>query len=215
MTKKEFIWLGIRFFGVIYLIKSIGILLRFFTAAAPLGMMFIHPQGASGIIARWSILGSLLEGLPSILLCLYLLFFGKWAFNIIARTSQLTADDLLQKENDTEILIRFLGLRWICGIFLQIIGVISRLFMLGLIKVSPTLTEITEIAKQHGLGDPVKTIRNPLTHQELGSIAFSLLISALLAWYFLGYGKFFINLLNRLWLKASGTNTNQNPVNPV
>jgi len=212
MTKKEFIWLGIRFFGVIYLLRSIPILLKFFAAFVSMGTQFIHPQHASGHIARWSVLGSLAEGLPTILLCFYLLFFGKWAFNIIARTSQLTDGDLLQKENYTEILIRFFGLRCIWSIFVGIIGVFIKLIMLAMIKVSPTLAEIANDPRSE---NHFKDMKMLLTLPGLLTILISILISALLAWYFLKNGKLFINFLNRLWLKAAENDLTRNPVSPV
>lgn len=195
MTKKEFIWLGLRFIGIIYLLKSILVITKLLASFASLGSSLIHPQHASEVLAQWMVLGSLAEHLPSVLLCIYLLFWGKWAFSIIARTSQLSNDDLLQKENYTEILIRFIGLRWIWSIFIGIIGGLIKLIMFAMIKVSPTLAEM---ANNLRFEDRFNDIESLLMLQVMTLI--TILVSALLASYFLKHGKFFINLLNRLWL---------------
>jgi hypothetical protein len=219
MTKKDFIWLVTRAIGLFMAFLSVP-----FIVSSIFSFFIMLKILSAEIMREWLILlnlsGIFLEGAFKTIIVVYLLFFGKTLFNIVQHTSRLSLENVLEKENYTEILIRFLGVWWLWRIVCQACGLISSSFYALILSNPAWLKNIfsgltTDSLEWQELCSRLSKILHPLQQSMIWSILLDILIYSLLAWYFLKHGKFFINLLNRLWLKATRDGVNQNPVNPV
>lgn len=204
MTKKEFVWLVIRAIGMLYLLRIIVAVLMFIVALVTWQM--IVPQGNYTL----SLITQLVYMIKPLLLTLYFLFFGTFIYNLISRCVRSRSEDVSLPAGYCycEIIIRFIGL-WFIGV------IISRLCLsLWLPLQSAIMVYFTrpEHFQQMGLAAFFPSHCGITT---ILGLALYLFFGALAVWYFFKHGKVFINLLNRLWLKASGNSLNQNPVNPV
>jgi len=173
MNKRQFIWLTIRFIGVFWLIKSFGVILK---------IPFL-----GGV--------ALAKQLATVIIILYLLFGGKCIFAIVNRTSRNCHDDLLQKEDYGQILIRFLGIWWLFRIATEISRLLLALAGLLLVRGmtdSPKVDQITSQEMQELLDSMCATV--------LWARAINVIVYAFLAWYLLRCGKLIIRLLRHRWL---------------
>ncbi len=213
MTKKEFIWLVIRFLGIFKLILSLRVILNALPSFVPL-LTLLPPLGASEQVVFFGLLGILLDAVVDILIVIYLLFFGKTIFKIVHRTSNQTLEAVLEKQDYIEILIRFIGFWWLWKIVLRIYHLISGCLLIFVFS-HPERFLLANYIDQE-MSDKFMTKVVELTRQNIAwyTPAYILLYAAL-AWYFLKHGRLFINVLNRLWLGKNTENLNQNPVDPV
>lgn len=208
MTKKDFIWLGIRTIGVYWLIRLIFIMIMLLW---PLGYSLISMTSGAGRVNIFSTcITSFLQIPVPLILMLYFLFGGTLIYKLISHFIRTRPEDL-SKPTDylyCEIIIRFLGL-WCIGL------VISRIcFSLWVPVQTALIFYFTRPAhfQQQNFG---MLFRQYCSIATILSITLYLLTGVIAAWYFLKHGKLFINLLSQLWLKASGKDLNQNPVDPV
>lgn len=209
MTKKQFIWLIIRFVGILKLIFSFGTILL----GIPALLMIFSSYSATGTPERLitiTLFGELLRSAWQILVVVYLVFFGKTIFNIIHRTAAGSLDVTSEEQNYVEILIRFVGFWWLWKFAVQIFGFITTAIWQAVLSHSEWF-----LSNEPGNQEIKEALDRFLDSFQQGMIWYillKLLLYMALAWYFLKHGKFFINLLNRLWLKAAGNDLNQNPV---
>jgi hypothetical protein len=208
MTKKEFIWLGIRTIGFYWLLRLILITVTPLWILGYWLISTITSPDKNNILSTVAI--SIFQIPVPLFLTIYFLFFGTLIYKLISHLVHTQPEDLSKPTGywHCETLIRFIGL--VC---------IGRIIsMLGLTLWGPLQTALMfyltqpERFQQQGFRAFLQYYCNIGT---FFSIAIYLLIAALAAWYFFKHGKFFINLLNRLWLKATENNINQTPVNPV
>ncbi|MHC4926278.1 MAG: hypothetical protein ACYTER_02915 [Planctomycetota bacterium] len=197
MTKKEFIQLVIRFTGIILLITSLSRIIKGFVSG--LAMLMILPDlNPSVLITIWALAGPLVESIIMLIVICYLLFRGKLINNIVNRTSSLESEDLLQKENITEILIRFIAIWWFWKILRQIFSLIYTQISMLLLSHPEWFVEYHDGSKE--FPEKLRELLDPTQEYFLWSTIASIVLYTLLAWYFLKGGKLFINLLTRRWL---------------
>jgi hypothetical protein len=203
MTKKEFIWLVIRFFGLVTLMLSVRPIVNTiltFCVTLPL----FPAEDASEAVVLVSLLPVILDGVFKLLIVVYLLFFGKTLFTIVNRTSTQALDAALVKPDYTEILIRFLGLWWLWLIAGHIFRLIYSLCM-ALILHHPDWL-MSNVVNEPTKSTTLETFTQlnsslyPLQMITIVGLLSNILIYSILAWYFLKHGRYFINLFNRLWL---------------
>ncbi len=206
MTKKEFIWLGIRVIGFYWLIKlalsalaltaTIGFLIKLILSGTSQQTHHYH--------AFWPI--QLSYFLAALALTIYFLFYGKLIYKIISRFAKSQTEDLSKPTGYCycEIIVRFAGL-WYIG---TMISKLSFSFMNTIQSILMVYFTRPEQIQEHGIS---MFFSQSLRPEMLFWTVLFLIPTVIIACYFLKKGKFFIKLLNRLWLKV----TNQNPVNPV
>ncbi|MCD6174328.1 MAG: hypothetical protein J7K65_00995 [Planctomycetes bacterium] len=206
MTKKEFIWLGVRTIGFYWLIKlalsalaltaTIGVLINLILSG--------NSQQTHHYHAFWPI--QLSYFLAALALTIYFLFYGKLVYKIISRFAKSQTEDLSKPTGYCycEIIVRFVGL-WYIG---AMIGRFSLAFMNTIQSILMVYFTRPEQLQKHGISIYFLEYLGP---EMLFWTALFLIPTVIIAWYFLKKGKFFIKLLNRLWLKV----TDQNPVNPA
>ncbi|MCD6174327.1 MAG: hypothetical protein J7K65_00990 [Planctomycetes bacterium] len=207
MTKKEFIWLGIRFLGIFQLIISLRSILAAISTFFVI-LILLPIDSASEKIIFVGLFGSLIDSIVHVLIIIYLLFFGKFIFNIVHRTSSQSLDAVLEKQDYTEILIRFIGFWWLWRVACKLFGALFFVFW------NQTLQILANHFNQE-LMEALSKLQHSIQQNMVWSVLASILLYSVLSWYFLKHGKFFINLLNRLWLGKNEQDLNQNPVNPV
>lgn len=210
MTKKEFIWLGIRFAGLFKLILSVGTIATAIGTIVLLSTMIFPSDTAEGVVFV-TLLSILLDAVVDILIVVYLLWFGKIVFNIIHRTSGHSSEAVLEKQDYTELLIRFIGFWWLWRVVFGIFGLISGWLMISVVS-------YLEYLPSEGSSDGIGVLLSKLSelhHQFARHAPLYIVVYALLAWYFLKRGQIFINWLNHLWLKAIRNNLTRNPVTSV
>src|SRR4030042_1629487 len=88
MTKKQFIWLVIRFIGIIYLIRAVYAFLAMYSYVANLIHFFPYDKEPS-YYASYVLIFQGLANVSVILIAVYLLFCGKIIYRIVNRTSRL------------------------------------------------------------------------------------------------------------------------------
>ena len=208
MTKKEFIWLLIRFLGIFKLVLSLRFILTMIGALS--GTLIILPAStlSEKVVFFISFL-MVLENLSYILVAVYLVFFGKTVFNIIYRTSEKALDTVLEKQNYVEILIRFVGLWWLWESICRVCRAAYTGLMILILSHPKWILSESQLTQE--AENFFSTIMKAFHDNISWNALISILLFAALAFYFLKHGKFFINLLNRLWLKETNQNLIQNP----
>lgn len=209
MIKKDFIWLIIRSVGLFKALVSV----RFIVTAIVTFLLILKVFFADGrplSLISFKLYGIFLESILKVLIAVYLLFFGKFIAKAVHSTSTLELGSPLQKQNYIEILIRFFGVWCLWKLVIEICAFITirlwHAFLLGsgwLSSDDPTCQQVKAAMEK---------IIPAFQEKNIWSTLVYILLYSLLAWYFLKHGKFFINLLNRLWLNATEDNVNQNPV---
>ena len=108
MTKKEFIWLGIRAIGVYWLIHFL------YSIVMPLGPMIFLMLWDFNVVEQAHYTGTwivFLLNIPvPIILTIYFLFFGKLIYRLISHFTQGQPTDYMQAAHRSEIIVRFTGL---------------------------------------------------------------------------------------------------------
>jgi len=200
MTKREFIWLVIRAVGLFKLIVS----LRFVFSAIGtfIVMLTILPvDNGPGKVILIGLFGMLLESISPIIIVIYLLLFGKTIYHVVHRTSCHTPEVVLEKTDYAEILMRFIGFWWLWRIVCQIFRLVNGLLYAVILSHPKWLNnDIAYEATDSQLWKELIRVLHPLQQQMVWSVLLNILIYSILAWYFLKHARFFMNLLNRLWL---------------
>lgn len=199
MTKKEFIWLIIRFFGIVFLITSFDSILK--AVVSLVCLLWILPSSTpSGFVASLLFLGVLLGSGINIIVIIYLLFFGKRIAIIVHHTSATELENTLRTEDYPEIFMRFLGIWWLWNVIRQVLRLITGI--LGYFVLSnPQWFPGNNTSTNQNFMETLYPKLQSLQEGIFWSILLNMLIYGVLAWYFLKHGKFLINLLNRLRLK--------------
>ncbi len=208
MTKKQFIWLGIRIIGFYWLLRLIlTIVMLLWLLGHWLISTFTDSDGGNMFA---TVVIYLFQVPVPLVLSIYFLFFGKLIYKIINRFVRSRPEDLsgLAGYCYCETITRFAGL-WCIGMTIKALGL-----SLWVPLQSALIFYFTQPQRfqEHGLSAFLRQYRNI---SVILSMALYLLIATFGLWYFLKHGKFFINLLNRLWLGKNEQDLNQNPVNPV
>lgn len=195
MKKNDFIWLIIRFSGILFLVKGIKALLRIPPLCISL-FRILPAYDSSRLFGVLLITGTLVESIVDVLVIIYLLFGAKTIYKIIDRTSQLDSEGLLQRENYSEILVRFCGIWWLWKIITCIFRILRSFSATVILKYYAT-------AITNGT-DPQLEQLCELLGKLSKSFSWSSLVSILeyliLAWYFLKKGKLIINFFSIRWL---------------
>ena len=207
MTKKQSIWLGIRAIGVYWLITLIFSSIVLITQTVSY-LTRIEQTDHFLIPALVRLSGKFLFHFT---LAMYFLFFGTLVYKLISHFVRSRPEDLSKPAGYCycETIVRCMG-AWFLGKFLS--GMIFAAFVLPLqshIILRITNPELLE--KQGG---------NIFSFSWPGASFFLIMlplwaIYILIPVYFLKKGNFFINLLNRLWLKAAGNERSADPVHAV
>jgi len=197
MTKRECIWLIIRFTGLAWLIFSAGRI----AAAVPavlLGLSMLPPESSSEAFIALGLFNLSCSSALPVVVALYLLLFGRYVFSLIDRTSAAELDMPLQRADITKVLIRFVGLFWLWRLLKYVLNIAGCLLNLWLLKY-PLAIDASE-------DDLLERFRQLLAERmdDLSLVGLAnVIFYAALAWYFLKHGQFFINWLHRSWFKAA------------
>jgi uncharacterized protein YacL len=207
MTKKEFIWLGIRAIGIYWLIQLIFTIFMLVYVAVFMLILKNNTADQANFTGTCIVF---LSNIPApIILTIYFLFFGKLVYKLINHFTQPGPTDCLQATGYPAIIVRFIGL-WSVGMMM------SRLYasFMGCVQSFLTLYFIhPEYAQQHTFAT---TFRQQFFNiQTIISLSIYIILSFFVAWYFFKKGNLFINLLNRLWSGKNREDLNQNPAESV
>jgi hypothetical protein len=197
MTKKEFIWLLIRFTGLAWLIFSAG---RIATALKGmlLGLSMLPLESFSEAFISLTLFNLACSSAMPVIIALYLLLFGKYVFSLIHRTSGSELDMPLQRAEIAEVLIRFVGLLWLWRLLKYLLNIAGYFLNLILMKYPFTVDTSDDDLMERFRQLLVEKI-DDLTFLGLANV----LIYVGLTWYFFKRGQFFINWLHRSWSKVA------------
>ena len=195
MNKRQFIWLTIRFIGVFWLIKSLSVILKIpFLGGASFCLLPLPSNSTSENLTFLVLAITLAKQLATVIIILYLLFGGRCIFAIVNRTSRNCHDDLLQREDYAQILIRFLGIWWLFRIVTEICRLLLALAVTLLVKSMTNVPNVSQIDNQD-----IQELLDSMCSMFLLAHVLDILVYALLAWYFLRGGKLIIRLLRHRW----------------
>lgn len=200
MTKKAFIWLGIRALGFFWLIRLICAILSllwmilYFTGHT----VFSTATEQNRALTAPSLISASIKLPMPIILTIYFLCFGTLVYKLVDCFTVSRHEDISRPPGHVycEIIIRFIGL-WIVGMMAFSIYDTFMLYLRSALMMH-------FLSPDNPSNPFVSALRQFLDAQAILSLAFFLVLEIAAAWYFLKHGKFFIALLNRLWLKASG-----------
>ena len=150
------------------------------------------PSGHFGVL---HITGTLVESIIDVLVIIYLLFGGKTIYKIIDRTSQLDSEGLLQRENYSEILVRFCGIWWLWKITTYAFIMLRAFIAIAILKCYADTT----VNVNHSKLEQIYKLLEKMTESLSWSSLVGILEYSVLAWYFLKKGKLIIKLLSTRW----------------
>lgn len=194
MTKKQFIWLVIRFTGVVFLFPAVNAVLILPGSVYNLVKTYPYAQ-ASTHFASYLLISQALASLVTILLTIYLLFFGRLIYTIVDKSAFGESEFHIDAYKASEIMIRFIGVYFLWAILGRLCIAVYSAAMLARFKSSPAdfqqIISKNEILSQH--------FRNLQTNLTLDSLLGIVILGAL-AFYFLKRGKLIIDIFLRRWL---------------
>lgn len=197
MTKKQLIWLVIRFIGVIYLFMAIPALLMLINCFWGLIKNYPFNQASSYLIS-YLLFNQTASSAATLVIAVYMMFFGKFIYRVVDKSTTCDADSPLTTFRSAEIMIRFLGVYFLWGIFARMCISLYSAVMLARFKYAPA--DFQEIVpKNEMLSQHFKNLRMNLS----GDALISLVIVAVLAFYFLKRGSLVIDLFHHYWLPKS------------
>ncbi len=194
MTKKQFIWLVIRFIGFAYLFAAVPAVLVLGNCIWNMIKYYPYNQASSYFIS-YLLFNQAAASATTIAITVYMLFFGKFIHRVVDKSTSFVAENDLDTRNYAEIMIRFVGVYFLWGILARLGVSLYSAIMITRFKSAPSdfaqLVEKNEMLSQH-----FKSLQSNLTTNSL----LGLVILAGLAFYFLKRGKLVINLFHYSWL---------------
>jgi hypothetical protein len=194
MTKKQFIWLVIRFVGFAYLFIALPAVLVLGNCIWNLIKYYPYTQPSSYFISYF-LFNQAAASAATIAITVYLLFFGKFIHRVVDKSTSFVAENGLDTRNYAEIMIRFVGVYFLWGILARLCVAIYSAIMLERFKHAPQEC-IDLVSKNEMLSKHFKNLQSNLSLDSL----IELVLLAGLAFYFLRFGKLVINLFHSRWL---------------
>jgi hypothetical protein len=196
MTKRQFIWLVIRFIGFAYLFMAVPAILVLGNCIWSLIQYYPYTQASSYFIS-YLLFNQAAASAATIAITVYMLFFGRFIHRIVDKSTSFVAENDLDTRNYAEIMIRFVGVYFLWGIFARLCVSLYSAVMLTRFKSAPE--EFAQLVlKNEMLTQHFKSLQSNLTRNSM----LGLIILAGLAFYFLKRGKLVINLFHHFWLQG-------------
>jgi hypothetical protein len=194
MTKRQFIWLVIRFIGFAYLFMAVPAVLVLGNCIWFLIQNYPYSQ-VSAYFVSYLLLNQAAASAATIAITAYMLFFGNFIYRVVDKSTSFVAECGLDTCNYAEIMIRFIGVYFLWGILARLcISLYSAMILTRLKSASAELQQI--VSKNEMLSQHFKNLQMNLTWNSL----IGLVVLAGLAFYFLKRGKFVIDLFHHRWL---------------
>jgi hypothetical protein len=194
MNKKQFIWLVIRFVGMIYLFLVVSAILLLYGSLYTLISSFPWIN-ASSYLTSYVVFYQAMAGLSTILIAAYLLFYGNLIYRIVDKVSAGDSDCGLNNHNYVEILTRFMGVYFLWCIVCRLCTALYAAMMLIRFKfASEELHEI--VSKNDTLSQYFKSLWIQFSWHAL----FWIIALAALTYYFLKNGELVMSIFHRRWL---------------
>jgi hypothetical protein len=194
MTKRQFIWLVIRFIGFAYLLAAVPAVLVLGNCIWNLIQYYPYTQ-ASAYFVSYLLLHQAAASAAVIAITGYMLFFGKFIYQVVDKSTSFVAECGLDARNYTEIMIRFIGVYFLWGILARLcISLYSAMMLTRLKSAAAELQQI--VSKNEMLSQHFKHLEMNLSSNSL----IGLILLAGLAFYFLKRGRLVIDLFYRRWL---------------
>ena len=188
MNKREFIWLVIRFVGVFWLIRAFRAVILIPALGVAMAMLLpFYMDDPSSVLTSLILSATLVEQIAIVLFAAYLLFYGRFIFGIVNRTSENCHEGSLRREDYVVIMVRFMGVWWLWLILKEVGGQLSAFASLMVLR---SFTH----------GEEFLGILEGVSGAQLWTRAANIVIFVIFAWYFLKKGKLIIRLLCRRWL---------------
>jgi hypothetical protein len=206
MTKKQFIWLVIRFIGFGYLFMAVQAILLLGFCICDLIRYYPYDK-ASSYLASYSLLDLAAASAATIVITAYMLFFGKFVYRVIDKSTSFVAECDLDTRNYAEIMIRFIGLYFLWWILAKLCIALYSTIMLIRFKHAPQ--EIVQlVSKNEMLSQQFKNLQKNVD----ANVLIGIIILAGLAFYFLKHGKLVIDLFHHRWLPGETRQSIEAPV---
>lgn len=194
MTKRQFIWLVIRFVGFAYLFAAVPAVLVLGNCIWNLIQYYPYNQ-ASAYFVSYLLFHQAAASAATIAITAYMLFFGKFVYQVVDKSTSFVAECDLDTRNYAEMMIRFVGVYFLWGILARLcISLYSAMMLTRLKSATEELQQI--VSKNEMLSQHFKNLQMNLTWNSL----IGLVVLAGLAFYFLKHGKFIIDLFHHRWL---------------
>jgi hypothetical protein len=197
MTKKQFIWLVIRFVGFAYLFMAVPAVLMLGNRVWNLIKSYPYDQPATYFFS-YVMIDQASASAATIAMTIYMLFFGRFIYRVVDKSTSFVAEEGLDTRNFAEIMIRFIGVYFLWGIFARLCISLYAGVMLARLKHAPAdYSQL--VSKTDQLSQYFKGLESNLSRDAL----IGLIILAGLAFYFLKYGKLVIDLFHTRWLPVT------------
>jgi hypothetical protein len=194
MTKRQFIWLVIRFVGFAYLFAAVPAVLVLGNCIWML-IAFYPYDRASSYFTSYVLFNQAAASAATLAITAYMLFFGKFVHRVVDKSTSFVAEDGLDTRNYAEIMIRFVGVYFLWGILARLGVALYSAVMLARFKHAPQEC-VDLVSKNEMLSQHFKNLQSNLSLDSL----IALVLLAGLAFYFLKCGNFVIDLFYHRWL---------------
>ena len=202
MNKREFIWLVIRFIGVFWLIMAFCAVVKIpFLGVSLFTFLPASMEYSSSMLTSLILSATLAGQIAIVLFAAYLLFYGRFIFGIVNRTSGNCHENSLRREDYVVILVRFAGVWWLWLIAKEVGRQLSAFVSLMVLRF---FFDLNDISDAHG--EELLDLLEGVSGAHLWIRAANIVIYVIFAWYFLKKGKLIIRLFCRRWL---GENSSQ------
>jgi hypothetical protein len=194
MTKRQFIWLVIRFIGFAYLFAAVpavlivGNCLWLLTQADPSNQV-------SNYFTSYYLIDQIASGTSTILITAYLLFGGSFIHRVVDKSTSFVAEEGLDTRNYAEIMVRFIGVYFLWGVFARLCVTLYSAIMLTRFHNAPK--EYADLVSKNEMLTKYFTTLEKSMNRD---ILIGVIILAGLAFYFLKRGRFVIDLFHHRWL---------------
>ena len=191
LTKDQAIWIAIRILGVIFAIKAI--LPAFHLIACLIAMLQIGLPSpiSSAMLAQSVFLQTVLKDIVIIFFAVYLLFFAKWVYRLIEKTTPVQDDNTCLSTLLATIAVRIFGVWFIVKGIIELTNNFLSIANIKLVK------DLAAKSMEDGAvpSDEFIEILNLAIPKVTVTLLVDVLVYAIAAFYFLKYGKLIIRLL--------------------